>query len=217
MPSPSHQPSKSDPPLAVLRQVARLGLRLEAADGQLLVRPADRVPPSLAGALRARKPALLRLLEAAEARLRAAALEAGLTPQVLRRALSAEDLAELAEGRIGDEQLRAFALLTRERLEREAGRVPPRYELVWTCPRCGPVWVPETWPLEVARNCPWCANRLAGRPIPRPQGVTCASCRRFEAETGRCAIEAPREPHGHPDLPRGCAWWLPATDGRAPA
>ena len=58
--------------------------------------------------------------------------------------------------------VRALAL----RIEREAGIVPAAYTAPAHCEGCGPVWL---WPGAVrVPACPWCLNRRARRPIPRP-------------------------------------------------
>lgn len=65
-----------------------------------------------------------------------------------------------------DPQLaQAFANAIQTRRMREHGQIPPSYSSVTVCAGCGPV---PMWPDSPAHvlACPWCFNRLAGRPIP---------------------------------------------------
>ena len=64
--------------------------------------------------------------------------------------------------------LAAYRLAYQTRREREAGTIPATYSSATVCTGCGPVPI---WPGAPARvqGCPWCINRLQGRPIPRPQ------------------------------------------------
>ena len=50
---------------------------------------------------------------------------------------------------------------------RERGEIPSHYTQASLCAHCGPVWLWEGAPAAV-QGCPWCFNRAAGRPIPRP-------------------------------------------------
>jgi hypothetical protein len=80
--------------------------------------------------------------------------------------------------------------------------------------------------------CPWCLNRAAGKPVPRPSQpapttpaapVTCAACGHFKPNTvgssagiGRCRIEAPASRRAStlwPHAVHHCPDWSPA-DGR---
>lgn len=62
--------------------------------------------------------------------------------------------------------LEAYRLAFETRQQREAGMVPPTYTAATVCTGCGPVPI---WPGAPARvlGCPWCINRLQGRPIPK--------------------------------------------------
>lgn len=51
--------------------------------------------------------------------------------------------------------------------DRRAGYVPQGWAQACTCDRCGPVWLWGDIPRHVL-GCPWCFNRAAGLPIPRP-------------------------------------------------
>lgn len=59
----------------------------------------------------------------------------------------------------------ALALVTRQ--QREHGTRPEHYTQRAHCEACGPVWLWEGAPARVLA-CPWCFNRTAGKPIPRP-------------------------------------------------
>lgn len=65
------------------------------------------------------------------------------------------------------DMLHALADAIHTRRLRTRGEVPPDYTHACECAGCGPVWL---WPGTPARvlGCPWCFNRAAGKPIPRP-------------------------------------------------
>ncbi len=48
---------------------------------------------------------------------------------------------------------------------RDRGQAPQHWTKEFDCSRCGPVPVEPSWPAHVD-HCPWCFNRLAGRPMP---------------------------------------------------
>jgi len=102
---------------------------------------------------------------------------------------------------------------------REQGIPPDDYTQPAHCDGCGPVLLWEGAPARVI-TCPWCWNRRAGKPVPKPtteqrdfwerpktrtdktdktpSPVTCATCGHFEPNTvgsgagvGRCRIKAP--------------------------
>jgi hypothetical protein len=93
------------------------------------------------------------------------------------------------------------------------------------CARCGPIWVASFvsrvapvvtgWPR--AAGCVWCANRRAGRPIPRPP-VSCDDCVHFSRDQmnpaggmGRCLLGVAGRTLPYPHAERECADWRPAT------
>lgn len=141
-----------------------------------------------------------------------AAHDLPLTSRDLYETLAPEDIAAWRASEIGPEHLRAFAMALDDSREREAGRVPDSYEDIAICRHCGPVWL--FMPGDVP-SCPWCLNRMANRPIPRPNPVTCGTCRHFRftdhAHLGRCAAGVrPAGASGHWDTDRhGCGRWLP--------
>jgi len=74
-----------------------------------------------------------------------------------------------------------FAGLVEERAAMEAGHAPAAFTAPCLCAGCGPVFLwpeialiapraPNGWPFVL--GCPWCHNRRAGRPIPRPGALS---------------------------------------------
>ena len=61
--------------------------------------------------------------------------------------------------------LAAWANLRHTMQLRDRGQVPGHWTKEFDCPRCGPVMVEPSWPNHVD-HCPWCHNRLQGRPVP---------------------------------------------------
>jgi hypothetical protein len=57
----------------------------------------------------------------------------------------------------------AYDLRTKRLIER--GEVPPDYKYIALCRSCGPVWL---WFKGKLEGCPWCENRLQGKPVPYP-------------------------------------------------
>ena len=104
---------------------------------------------------------------------------------------------------------------------RAEGIPPEGYTQASHCGGCGDVLLWQGAPARVAA-CPWCQNRLAGRPIPRPATpppaptVTCGTCEHYIANEhgagglGRCGIDAPAARIPPSLWPRGehrCAAW----------
>ncbi|MGN8159503.1 hypothetical protein ACS8YF_12615 [Salinisphaera sp. SWV1] len=149
-----------------------------------------------------------RLLEA----LAAAAEGMPVTSADLYEALAPEDITAWRNGSLGADNLRAFAVALYEGREREAGRIPDSYEDIVTCGQCGPVWLFTSGDVP---SCPWCINRIAGLPIPRPAPVTCGTCRHFQRNKhphlGRCGVGMKAHaPAGNWDTDRhDCKRWLP--------
>ena len=57
----------------------------------------------------------------------------------------------------------AYALKTKRLIER--GEIPPEYKYIALCRGCGPIWF---WYKGKLEGCPWCENRLQGKPVPFP-------------------------------------------------
>lgn len=62
--------------------------------------------------------------------------------------------------------LEALASAVQTRRMREKGIVPPSYTAVTVCAGCGHVPIFEGV-AERVEGCPWCLNRVAGKPVPR--------------------------------------------------
>ncbi len=88
-----------------------------------------------------------------------------ITPEEVLDALVTEDIEDWRKGRVSIETLGAFAKSLTQRREMNQGKRPAHYTERATCKHCGPVWL---WLSGEVRSCPWCRNRIAGRPIPRP-------------------------------------------------
>lgn len=86
-------------------------------------------------------------------------------PGRVRSALDPADVADWHQGRLSTDAFVAFAKSLAQRDQIEQGVVPPHYREQAVCTHCGPVWL---WFSGEVDGCPWCRNRLAGRPIPRP-------------------------------------------------
>jgi len=106
--------------------------------------------------------------------------------------LAPEDIEDWRKGDISYDTLAAFTRSLVQRREMEKGKVPLHYTERATCKQCGPVWL---WFSGTVLGCPWCWNRTAGRPIPRPQSVNCGECSHFERtdhpHLGHCAKGEP--------------------------
>lgn len=89
-----------------------------------------------------------------------------IAPSEVEETLAAEDI---EKGRRGT----AFDKSQVQRRDIERGKRPARYTEPATCKHCGPVWL---WFSGEVQGCPWCWNRAADRPIPRPQAVRCGNC-----------------------------------------
>jgi hypothetical protein len=88
-----------------------------------------------------------------------------ITPMEVYEALAPEDLDDWHEGAISLGNLAAFARSLIQRREMDKGQVPEHYTERATCKQCGPVWL---WFGGEVLGCPWCWNRIANRPLPRP-------------------------------------------------
>jgi hypothetical protein len=142
-------------------------------------------------------------------------------PAEVHQALTPEDIKAWQHGQIGNDTLTAFARLLMQRKAMDEGRQPVRYNQPATCHQCGPVWL---WFSGEVLACPWCRNRLQGKPIPRPVPVRCGDCRHFRRidhpHLGHCDKGQPEPVTGLWDKTgRGCGYYLPAlhhcSNGRA--
>jgi hypothetical protein len=73
------------------------------------------------------------------------------------------------------ETIKALAHVIETRHMRERGEIPAHYTTVTLCKGCGPVPIFEGVPDHV-EGCPWCFNRVQGRPVPKGRfnrGMAC--------------------------------------------
>ena len=151
-----------------------------------------------------------KLLEALSAACRGLTI----TSAEVRDALAPEDIEDWRKGDISAKTLAAFARSLVHRREMNLGKVPAHFTERATCKRCGPVWL---WFAGEVLGCPWCWNRLAGRPIPRPTPVHCSDCAHFERidhpHLGHCAKGEPEAIAGLWDIDRRyCDLYLPRPE-----
>ncbi len=159
-----------------------------------------------------------RLLEA----LTDACRDLPITPAAVRNALAPEDIEDWRKGEITRDTLAAFARSLVQRREMGRGKRPAHYTERATCKHCGPIWL---WCPGEVLGCPWCWNRMADRPIPRPHAVRCQDCAHFRRtdhpHLGHCAKDEPEAIAGLWDIDRRyCERYLPhpepgANDGSA--
>ena len=97
--------------------------------------------------------------------LATACRDLSITPVEVYNALAQQDIDDWRKGDISTETLTAFACSLMQRREIEQGKVPTHFTEHATCKQCGPVWL---WFSGEVLGCPWCWNRAAGLPIPRP-------------------------------------------------
>lgn len=111
-------------------------------------------------------------------RLRRAAIDACMDPYLVLALddADAEDLEHLPV-----ETLRAYSMALVCTHDRNSGRVPEGWTHVASCIRCGPIWL---WKPMQVQGCPWCSNRVAGRPVPNPGSSPAVS------DTGRRGAHA---------------------------
>lgn len=72
------------------------------------------------------------------------------------------------EPNLSDDEYQALIRAIQTRRMRERGEVPSHYTEVTVCAHCGPIPI-FSGVAERVVFCPWCFNRVAGLPVPRPQ------------------------------------------------
>ncbi len=87
-----------------------------------------------------------------------------ITPGALK-AVAGEEWPEIEND---NATLGALAQAIQTRRMRERGEVPTHYTEVTVCAHCGPIPI-FSGVAERVVFCPWCFNRVAGLPVPRPQ------------------------------------------------
>ena len=134
----------------LIRQAEADGVRLEVEGGEVYASGA--LTEDLVCRLRAHKGELHAALVAARYSLTVDDL----------RALAGPDWPEVERD---PALLETLAHAVSVRRMREAGTVPAHYTATTTCAGCGHVPIFEGAPERVLA-CPWCLNRLAGKPVP---------------------------------------------------
>lgn len=134
-----------------------------------------------------------------------------ITPAEVKDALAAEDIDDWRNGEISADTLATFARSLVQRQVMSQGKLPYHYTEQATCEHCGPIWL---WFSGEVLGCPWCWNRVAGKPIPRPCSVRCGDCIHFERvnhpHLGHCAKGEPEDIAGLWDTDRRyCERFLP--------
>ncbi|MCG7867617.1 MAG: hypothetical protein JAY74_14810 [Candidatus Thiodiazotropha taylori] len=134
-----------------------------------------------------------------------------ITPAEVKAALSRDDINNWRKGEISNETLAGFAKSLVQRRDMYQGKRPDHYTELATCKHCGPIWL--WFPGEVL-GCPWCWNRVADKPIPRPSAVHCSDCNHFvqtkHPHLGHCAKGEPEAIAGLWDTDRRyCELFLP--------
>ncbi len=147
----------------LLTEVQRRGIQLRAEGASLHYRaPKGTLTADLRAQLKAHKAELLTALEKPTAER--IAQDHGLTLADLKQSARL-DWPEIQEDRA---TLEALARAIQIRRMRERGEIPPHYTEVTVCAHCGPIMIfPGV--AESVEGCPWCFNRVAGLPVPRPQ------------------------------------------------
>jgi hypothetical protein len=148
-----------------------------------------------------------KLLEA----LADACRELDITPTEVKEALAPEDIEGWRNGEVLGDTLSAFARSLAQHREMDQGRRPGHYTESANCKHCGPIWL---WFSGEVLGCPWCWNRAADKPIPRPCSVQCGDCIHFERidhpHLGHCAKGEPEAIAGlWGSDRRHCARYLP--------
>ncbi len=153
----------------LLNEVTRRGIKLKP-DGDALcyTAPKDLLTPELMAKLKAHKTELLDILTKPGAER--IAQDHGLTMADLQQA-AGPDWPEIEND---NATLEALARAIQTRRMRERGEIPPHYTSTTVCAHCGSVSI-FAGVAERVEGCPWCFNRLAGRPVPRMTIVTNAS------------------------------------------
>lgn len=132
-------------------------------------------------------------------------------PAEVKLALAAEDINDWRKGAISADTLAAFARSLVQRREMNQGKRPDHYTAQATCKHCGPIWL---WFSGEVLGCPWCWNRAADRPIPRPCHIRCGDCIHFtridQSNLGHCDKGQPEAIAGLWDTDRRyCKHFLP--------
>jgi len=198
------------------------GVRLGLDGVDLLIESEQEPTPELLDALSRDKPEILALLRTRDTSEVSPPVTVAQFPSL--HGLTLAELEEAADEdwpkvRVDPAMLEALAYAVVARRQRERGQCPPHWTEHCECAGCGPVYL---WPGSPARvlGCPWCFNRSAGSPIPRPSLVRCSDCEHWRADAigggggiGTCALGGPRagQVPAYPCAQRACDQWLPGS------
>ena len=138
----------------LLDRVRAAGGTVTPAGASLKLKAPRPLPDGLMADLRAHKSELLAYLIAGRH---------GLTVSELR-SLAGEDWTDLEAN---PAMLEAFAEIVATRTMREKGKVPPSYTSTTFCRGCNATVPIFEGVAPTVEGCPWCFNRVAGRPVPR--------------------------------------------------
>ncbi len=141
----------------IIHEIHQLSGSITVNQNHLKLRAPNPLPDDLVARVKVHKPDLLRLL-----------------PNGLE--VYGVHLAEIQETAAIDwewvkddpDALNSLIRSIQTRYMRRDGVRPPHYTQACNCLHCGPVWLWQGVPSNV-QGCPWCFNRIAGRPIPRPE------------------------------------------------
>lgn len=139
-----------------------------------------------------------------------ACAELDITLSEVLDSLAEEDVEDWRNGLIDGDTLAVFARSLAQRREMKQGKRPDHYTEQAVCKQCGPIWL---WLSGEVLGCPWCWNRVAGKPIPRPEAVHCRDCAHFERidhpHLGHCKEGQPEAVAGIWDTDsRMCEFWV---------
>lgn len=117
--------------------------------------------------------------------LSSACLGLQISPQQVYDALGDDGRNDWLKGETSEQELRTFAESTILIQKIDQGERPDLYNKKGTCYQCGDVWL---WFEGTVLGCPWCWNRIAGKPIPRPVSVQCGNCKHFKRKQNHPAL-----------------------------
>ena len=141
----------------MLEKLVERGLSVAVDGDALVVSPASRLDDELRVFIRTHKPQILEALRDTVDGISAIEL----------RELAGQDWQECERD---PATLKAFAAAVRARRLREEGIAPPDWDSTTECAKCGSVPIFGGCPATVLA-CPWCWNRISGKPTPRiPRG-----------------------------------------------
>lgn len=132
-----------------------------------------------------------------------------ISPRAFRRTLTVDDVFDWHSGVLSSAELKTYAAATAQRQAMDRGEQPAHYTERAICKYCGPIWL---WFVGEVLGCPWCQNRGANLPIPRPIPVHCGDCLHFQRiehpHLGHCQQGEPEAAAGLWDSThRRCLWF----------